>query len=399
MFNILIISAVFPPEPIVSALLSRDLAEELSQKNNIVVLCPCPTRPEGFKFENLFEPKFYKILRLNSYTFPSSSMIGRFRESYSFGNCCVQYINQHFSTIDCIYINSWPLLSQYLIVKVAKKYKIPCVMHVQDIYPESLVNKLSIGKKIIYKLLLPIDRYILKNSNSIIAISDIMKDTLVVTRNISSNKVSVVANWQNEDEFIQFKNSKINKPADLSNPFTFMYLGNNGPLAGVDFLINSFIKADISNSKLIIAGSGSKTNDCKELVKSLGSSNIEFLSVPENMVPSIQDSADVMLLPVKKNGAMSSIPSKLPAYMFSAKPIIGSLDLESDTAIAIKDSDCGLVVEPENEEKLIHAMKEMSLMSKNDLIDKGISGFEYAIEHFSKKANLQKVISVIESTL
>ena len=65
-----------------------------------------------------------------------------------------------------------------------------------------------------------------------------------------------------------------------------------------------------------------------------------------------------MLLPLKKGAAMSSIPSKLPAYMFSKKPIIGSLDVQSDTARAIIESDCGLVVEPENEQALINAFKE-----------------------------------------
>jgi len=397
MSKILIISALFPPEPTVSAMLSKDLAEELSLKNEVVVLCPQPTRPKGFQFNYISDPDNYKVIRLNSYTCPSSNIIGRFCESFSFGIQCVKYIYHNSKEIDCIYINSWPLLSQYLIVKAAKKIHKPCVMHIQDVYPESLVNKLPIGKHIVYKLLLPIDRYSIKNSNVIIGISKNMKNLLLSTRNIPSNKIVIVANWQNEDDFIQFKNFK--KTSDLSHPFTFMYLGNNGPLAGVDFLINSFFKALIPNSKLIIAGTGSRTNACKELVKVLGIKNIEFLPVPEKMVPSIQDKADVMLLPVKQNGAKSSIPSKLPAYMFSAKPIIGSLDLDSDTANAITTSGCGIVVEPENEMKLIDAMKQITEWSIQIREEKGNAGFEFAKSNFSKKNNLQKVISVIESLI
>ena len=48
-----------------------------------------------------------------------------------------------------------------------------------------------------------------------------------------------------------------------------MYLGNNGPVAGVEFLIESFFKANIFNSKLIIAGSGSKTNDKKKYMENI----------------------------------------------------------------------------------------------------------------------------------
>lgn len=45
--RILIVTAVFPPEPVVSAQISYDLATELSKKYNVTVLCPPPTRPNG----------------------------------------------------------------------------------------------------------------------------------------------------------------------------------------------------------------------------------------------------------------------------------------------------------------------------------------------------------------
>ena len=399
MSGILIISAVFPPEPLVSATLSSDIAEELSRNHSVVVLCPKPTRPLGFTFEKKFEPGNYKLEHLNSFTCASSDLLGRFRESYSFGIHSMRYIKKNSKQIDGIYVNSWPLFAQYLIVRTAKKLNIPCAIHVQDIYPESLINKLPIGKSLSRKILLPIDKYSLNNSKAIICISENMKQTLVATRNISPAKVTVIANWQNEEDFIEFRNLKIKRENDLSNSFTFMYLGNNGPLAGVGFLIESFLKANIHNSRLIIAGAGSRMNACIELANSYNATNIEFLPVPEGMVPEIQNKSDVMLLPVKKNGAMSSIPSKLPAYMFSSKPIIGSLDLESDTAKSILESGCGIVVEPENEVELINAMKEASEWSKQVLEEKGNAGFEYAVLNFSKKENLQKVVTVIENII
>jgi len=397
--NILIISAVFPPEPVVSAMLSCDLAEELSKNNKVTVLCPQPTRPEGFVFKNDYNALDFNVIKQDSFTCSASSLLGRLRESYSFGKQCKRYIKKNSKQLDCIYINSWPLISQYLIIKNANRLNIPCVMHVQDIYPESLLNVLLVGKQIINKILLPIDKYVLQNSTSIIAISENMKQFLVKSRNLLPGKVSVVSNWQDEEVFISFKSSTEIGITDLSKPFTFMYLGNVGPLAGVDLLINSFFNAQIQNSKLIIAGSGSRTNACQELVKSLNADNIEFMSVPEGMVPLVQEKADVMLLPVKKYGAMSSIPSKLPAYMFSAKPIIGSLDLESDTAKAIKESGCGIVVKPENEVELIKAMKNVSEWNIQTRNEKGNLGFEYAMSHFSKKKNLNKIITVIDRIL
>lgn len=395
MKNILIISSVFPPEPVVSAKVSYDLAIELSKENCVTVVSPEPTRPLGFQFKKVEFKLSFKHITLSSFTSAKSSLFGRVRESYSFGRRCQKFIKNNNSGIDLIYQNSWPLFAQYYIIKTAKNYKIPIITHIQDIYPDSFSNKIPVVGSLIQNALLPIDKYILKNSDKIICISDNMKKILKETRNIKDAKFFTVQNWQDEDQFIKYAENKAQR--ESSKTFTYMYLGNNGPVAGVEFLINCFVKANVSNSQLIIAGGGSKTEACKNLVKNLGVNNIIFKSVEDGKVPETQDMADVMLLPLKKGAAMSSIPSKLPAYMFSKKPIIGSLDLESDTSKAIYTSNCGIVVEPENEEKLVSAMKEISTWDSLRIKRSGGNGFRYAIENLSKRTNLNKVVMEILS--
>lgn len=399
MKKILILSCVFPPEPVVSANLSLDIATALEENSySVTVISPKPTRPLGFKFDTQNKRKYsFKHIVLDSYTYPESKLFGRMKESYSLGIAFAKYIKQNHHAIDVIYQNTWPLFSQLFVINVAKKYNIPVITHVQDIYPESLTNKLPLViSSIIYKFLLPLDKKILSNSNKVICISENMKKQLSVSRNLRENKFTIVTNWQNEQDFINYKNNSQLKTHG-NQEFVFMYLGNNGPVAGVEFLIESFFKANISNSKLIIAGSGSKTNDCKKLAKKLDLKNVDFIEVPEGKVPEIQDLADVMLLPVKKNGAYSSIPSKLPAYMFSGKAIIGSLDLDSDAAKAIIDADAGIIVEPENHEQLIKAMREMADSSNEKIKEKGENAFNYAMKNFSKTEGVRKIINIISN--
>lgn len=395
--RILIISAVFPPEPVVSAMLSSDIAKALSKHKDVVVLCPPPTRPAGFRFFPINDESPYKVIRLKSFTCAPSNFIGRFYESFSFGRHCSKYIYKHRKEINSIYINSWPLLSQFLIIKAARKLSIPTILHIQDIYPESLINKLPFFKKTVFKVLLPLDKFSLRNANHVICISEKMRGILQSTREIPLQKFSVVPNWQNEESFNSFQGVRESNEPDSMKKFTFLYLGNNGPLAGVDFLIKSFVKAAIPNTKFIVAGTGSRTDFCKQLVKELDVHNVEFLPVPQGKVAEVQAMGDVMLLPVKKGGAMSSIPSKLPAYMFSAKPIIGSLDKESDTAQVILEAECGIVVEPENEIEIISAMKRVADWSPEKLKEKGENGFKYAIKHFSRQQKLKKIVDIIDS--
>jgi hypothetical protein len=102
-----------------------------------------------------------------------------------------------------------------------------------------------------------------------------------------------------------------------------------------------------------------------------------------------------MLLPIKKGAASSSIPSKLPAYMFSKKPIIASVDMDSDSARVINETKAGWVIEPENIDMLRDAMRKASLTKKSELELKGKNGFNFAMKNLSKKNNLKQLVKAI----
>ena len=394
--NILIVSAVFPPEPVVSSKLSEDLALELSKEHMVTVICPKPTRPYGFVFTNNEKViGSYQRIVLDSYTCPKSTIFGRIKESYSFGKASYKYIKNNEKKIDCIYMNTWPIFGQYFVKKAAIKSKIPYVIHIQDVYPESLANKVPFFGRFISLIFRPFDAKILRKANQVIAISEKMKNYLHQTRSVPFSKISVVLNWQNEAHFMDLD---INN-SDEANVFTFMYLGNVGPIAGCDLLISAFSDSNLDKSRLVIAGSGSMRESLKLQVKDLGINNVEFWDVPDGEVPKIQAKAVVMLLPIKKGAASSSIPSKLPAYMFSAKPIIAAVDSDSDTANAIREAGCGWVIEPEKPEILAKLIKEVQELPKSELITMGLKGREYALKHFSKMNNLSKLVGVIEKIL
>lgn len=124
--------------------------------------------------------------------------------------------------------------------------------------------------------------------------------------------------------------------------------------------------------------------------------NIQFIDVPSGKVPETQNRADVMILAVESGAALSSIPSKIPAYMFSKKPILAALDAESDTARAIRDSMGGIIVPPTDEKALIREMQKFSAMSDSQRKELGEKSFSYAMKHFSKQSNLKQFCDIIE---
>ncbi|MBO7328714.1 MAG: glycosyltransferase family 4 protein [Lentisphaeria bacterium] len=393
--KILICSAVFPPEPVVSAILSKDLAEELSLDYDVTVLAPKPTRPYGFTFpETPLEPHKYDLITVDSYTSPKSKFTGRFIESYSFGKACAAYLKKHKNDIRLIYLNVWPLCAQYIMVKAANKYNIPVILHIQDIYPESLLKKMPMAwlRSLANRMLLPLDQKIQQLADHVIVISENMRSHLKATRNLPDSKMTTVINWQNEQDFL-------NCPCPEKSPnssFTFMYLGNIGPVARVDWLIDCFGKANLPDARFVIAGSGSQKEKCKEKAKNYLSAKIEFWDVPAGKVPEIQSQADVMVLSLSAGAAMSSIPSKIPAYMFSGKPILGALDLQSDTAKAILNSQGGIVVSPDDTNEFIEKLRDFAKKSQIELNEFGKNSLAYGLKYFSRSHNLNNLISVMK---
>lgn len=396
--KILIITAAFPPEPVVTSHLSYDISASLAVNNEVTVLCPKPTRPLGSDYRDHHfqeDQNPYKRIQLSSYASARYSLLGRFRESYSIGKSAEKYIKINHLNIDVIYINTWPLFGQYFAIRAAKTFDLPAIVHVQDIYPEALIAKIPFLKKIIFKLLLPIDKYVQQNAAKVITISDGMRSMLLKTRVLNEEKVKVVFNWQNEERFIVYhQNKKIRTPDRF---FTFMFLGSLNHTAAVHILIKAFLDVDLINTRLIIAGNGPEKRNLISLTESSGNSNIEFRDAPIEKIQEIQDQADVLLLSLNKGAAQFALPSKLTAYLFSKKPVIASVDEDSDTSKIVLNANCGWVVPPENIKRLTVAMKNAAQMKQERLILLGNNGFNYALENFSRSVNLNQITAIIES--
>lgn len=392
MGKILIVSAVFPPEPVVSAMLSYDIAMELCrQGKEVIVLSPKPSRPLNYEFEDSQESYPFEHIVLDSYIYPASRIVGRTRESYSYGKATARFIDNYPHPIDAIYANTWPLFSQYYMAKAAKRRGIPYFIHEQDIYPESYCAKMpQILGKVFYKMLAPIDTFVLRNAARIFVISPAMISHLSSSRKIACEHFTLVRNWQDDTTFIhQYK--PLEKKSESCE---IMYLGSVNPTANVALLINAISKLERQRYHLSIIGNGPDKVHCQEMCRKLGL-NITFSTVEPTEVASKQAEADILVLCLKKGVAKTATPSKLTAYMLTGRPIIASVDTDSDCADIIRQTGCGIVVEPGNEEQLRDAVVTLSEMPAEQLQQMGASAFAYAQKHLSRESNLSLITSKI----
>ena len=396
--KILIVSAVFPPEQVTSAFLNYDLAHELAKEYDVTVLRPYPTRPIGAKFENSeVEDKSFKTILIRSYTHPESELIGRFKESNDFGKKSVEYIEKHHGEIDFVYNDGWQLFGLYLVAKVCKKYGIPYMVPIQDIYPECLFtnnNYPGLLKWMIKTILLPIDRFYQRHAACVRTISDEMRDYLSETRSVAKENYLVVNNWQNDEDFLK------DYPArEKDGKLMFAYVGSINGHANVDLMIKAFVNANISNAEFRIYGGGNKKDYCMNLVKELGTKNIIFDMVSRDKVAFVQSQADVLVLALPAGNGNLCLPSKLTSYMLSGKPVLASVDQDSSTKRIVEGNECGVTVMPDDLELLTNAFVEYGKMEAEKRERIGKNSKVYAVKNLTREANLKKVVERIKAAV
>ena len=395
--KILIISAVFPPEQVTSAFLNYDLAKALAKAYDVTVLRPYPTRPIGAKFDKVeVEDKSFKTILIRSYTHPESELIGRFKESNDFGRKSVEYIKKHHNEIDFVYNDGWQLFGLYLVAKVCKKYGIPYMVPIQDIYPECLFtnkNYPGVLKWLIKTILLPIDRYYQKHAACVRTISDEMRDYLSETRGVAKENYLVVNNWQNDDDFMNLPDAK------EESKIVFEYVGSIDVHANVDLMIKAFAEADIPNSELRIFGGGNQKENCQQLVKELGLTNVSFGFVSRNEIPAVQSDASVLILALPTGNGNLCLPSKLTSYLLSGRPVLASVDQDSSTKRILEGEKCGKTVVPDDKEALVKGFKYFAELTTEERNKMGDNSREYALKHLTREVNLSLVISSIKESI
>jgi len=411
--RILIVSAVFPPEPVISARTSHDIARELIDRGNeVFVFAPFPNRPSGriypgYKQTICYNEKnssHFKLFRLFSFISHKSTVISRFLENVSFG-ILSSFALFFIPKMDVIYANTWPIFAQGFLLLASKLRKTPIILSIQDVYPESMIFQGRVSQKgIISKILTWIDKQISNKADHLIVISQKFKDIYQDSRKISCDSITVVPNWITEGLLGLSDPKKIclREKLGISNDkFVIAYGGNIGVAANVETIIESFKYIHPQNKiHAIIAGEGNKLEACQKAARMILPSRISFLSPwPSEQTMSLYESADVLILPTNGDQAVASVPSKLIGYMLSGRPIIALTRKGTDLSDIVEKSGCGWIVEPGCPEKLANTIIEVKNIGKYMLNTVGDAGKRFATNHYLSTICVPNVIAVLDKVV
>ncbi|CAN2042298.1 Glycosyltransferase [Candidatus Magnetomoraceae bacterium gMMP-15] len=230
---------------------------------------------------------------------------------------------------------------------IRKIFKIPHIYEMHSFLPQGMCNYNACNKDdLIFKLTCIFEKFILKNTDNIIAISPDIKEQSL--RLYPQAKIRNIENCFIEGES-DINYEKLNKFKNKYNPDlrpTVIYTGNMSEFQGVDILLESIkhVRKVIENVRFFIVGlSEDEIMICRKFAqKNYIVNNLKLIPRrPVEEIPFILKSADCLVSP-RKTG--SNTPYKLYTYLAAGIPIVATRIKSHLTAITDNEV---FFVEPE----------------------------------------------------
>lgn len=265
---------------------------------------------------------------------------------------------------DIIISANTPSLVQSKLASSAKRFNVPFVSWVQDLYGYAslkiLRKKIPILGSIIGNYFIRLDKAVIHRSHSIIAITDQFLPYLKQL-GAPAKSLHVIENWAPINRIpVMPKETPWSRNAGLNSKFRFVYTGTLAMKHNPSILIElaKAMQGPASNSnssdsapaaEVLLVSSGQGASYVQQQSTELGLYNIRCLGFqPEQDFPSILGSADVLVALLEEEAAQFSVPSKVLSYFCAGRPILASIPETNLAAETIRKAKAGIVISPKN---------------------------------------------------
>ena len=386
--RVLLVTQWFDPEPTFKGLLFAK--ELLARGYEVEVITGFPNYPGGRIYEGhsvkAIQSEYLDgvlVRRVALYPSHDNGKIGRALNYLSFAVSallCGLFVSKR---PDIVYAYHPPLTVSLAAMIVKFFRRVPVVMDIQDIWPDTLAATGMIKNRVLLSLISKICDVTYKSADKIVVLSPGFKQ-LLIGRNVPEVKIEIIYNWTDE-EAIRSDFSLVPDEIRGIPGFKILFAGNVGKAQDLGVVVDAAysLKNDCPTINFFILGRGLELDILKRRVASLGLENIYFLEpVGMREVGSFLNAADALLIHLRRDPLFEiTIPGKTQAYMAAGKPIL--MGVAGDAGRLVANADCGLVFDPGNPQSLAAAVKKLVSAPTSDLQYFGRNGRAYYYEHLS----------------
>lgn len=395
--RILLISQYFWPENF----RVNDLAQGLAEKGHkVTVLTGKPNYPEGKYYPgyNFFNKSVEDYNSIRVVRVPLISR-GKSKIRLILNYLSFAFFSTLFSPFLCKESYDVIFVMQYSPVTVAlpaiflkKLKKLPLIMWVQDLWPESLQITVGINSGLTYRRIDKLVAWIYRHCNLLLIQSELFAES--IKAKYPEARIKYLPNWAEDIYYTDYCHEDDIKQEES---LTILHAGNIGLAQEFETVLVAAEELKDLNIKWLFVGEGSRKDWLQEEIMKRGlAERVQLLGkYPLSEMPAFYARADAFLVTLKPNPIISlTIPSKIQSYLACGKPIIGVLEGAGRNVII--EAQAGVVSSTGNTDLLANNIRKLYKLSKAERAELGSRGKAYYEANFAREILLDRIERIIK---
>lgn len=401
--RILFLSHYFPPEVNAPATRTYEHCRQwVKDGHNVTVVTCAPNHPQGRVYEG-YRNRFYQretidgINVVRVWTFVTANE-GFFKRTLNYISymCSAVVLSLLLPKADIVLSTSPQFFNGLAGYFVSKMRRIPWVLEIRDLWPESIVAVGAIKSQAVIKMLERIERFAYRNADHIVPVTDSFK-AYMLGKGIEAGKITVVKNGVDLAQYRPVDGaSALAEELGLTGKFVVSYFGTHGMAHHLETILGAARRlSHTPNIVFLMVGDGAERQVLVRMRDTMGLKNVMMLDQqPKVRMREFWALSDVSLVLLKKSDLFKTvIPSKIFESLAMAKPIV--LGVEGESADLLQAAQAGLCIEPEDADQLVARVLELS--RDTQLCQRlGRNGRRFVMEQFDRIVLARKLASVIE---
>jgi glycosyltransferase involved in cell wall biosynthesis len=406
--RILVLSHYFHPEGNAPASRVHEMARRWVRDGHEVTVITCaPNHPNGAVYAGYQNWPLQRetvdgihVLRVGTFL---AANRGKFRRVLSFVSyMLVATLVALFQPRPDVLIATSPqFFCGWAGVMVAALRRLPFILEIRDIWPESIQAVGLAPRKLLMRILERMERRMYASAWRIVTVGDGYKQKLM-QRNVPASKIEIVTNGIDRELFTAGeRDTEILDAYGLAGKFVCAYVGTIGMAAGLDVVLRAariFRDRGRDDIRFLLVGDGATRLELQARALDQGLDNVIFTGlVGKPMVPRILRSVDACLVHLRKRELFESVlPSKIFEASGMGRPVI--LGVKGCAASLLREARAGICIEPENEHDLVKAVESLAADPRFARA-LGTNGMDYVHRHFDRDALSSRYLHVIRQSI
>ncbi|GAA4994794.1 glycosyltransferase family 4 protein [Actinopolymorpha pittospori] len=397
-----LLSQWFDPEPGPASLpgvLARGLAK---RGHEVRVLTGFPNYPtgrlmSGYRMARRMEETLedVRIRRVALYPSHDASPVHRVATYGSFAMSAIVSGVDALRDLDAVWVSNSPITVSLPMWFVRYVHKVPVVLHVLDLWPDSVraSGLVAPGRTLraLERGMSAWCRGMYRSAGRIAYISPGVGD-LLQRRGVAKEKLVYIPMWADESALTPAANDMRAELSIGPDQTVLVYAGTLGETQGLTALVDA-CAAVVDDRRLVclVAGSGVAEESLRQRARTSGATNIRFLGrLPKERMPALMATGDVHFVGLRPTSmAAYTMPSKVQATLASGRAML--VAGEGDVATVARQSGAAVTVLPDDPVAIAAGIRAMCDLGRDELRDMGRQGRAYYARTFSVEAGVERV--------